>query len=206
MQELKFDKEIHSKFEDIAIIDYGIVEGNNIIVFIKAGQNGSLYGYQNKYIKMAKRLNKKYGCSVICSSNPFDGNNPLDNAMEVIEDYAKRFADFKIYYLGYSNGALIGAWFGIKYPKIKRMALVNGPLMYNLYKTKEGALSFKGESINFIYGEYDQSIGYVELLKNIENDKIKVFIEEGQDHHFSKSEEDFQKIPEKYLFEMNPEK
>lgn len=206
MQELKFDKEIHSKLEDIAIIDYGIVEGNNIIVFIKAGQNGSLYGYQNKYVKMAKRLNKKYGCSVICSSNPFDGNNPLDNAMEVIEDYAKRFDDFKIYYLGYSNGALIGAWFGIKYPKIKRMALVNGPLMYNLYKTKEGALSFKGESINFIYGEYDQSIGYVELLKSLENDKIKVFIEEGQDHHFSKSEEDFQKIPEKYLFEMNPEK
>lgn len=206
MQELKFDKEIHSKFEDIAIIDYGIVEGNNIIVFIKAGQNGSLYGYQNKHIKMAKRLNKKYGCSVICSSNPFDGNNPLDNAMEVIEDYAKRFDDFKIYYLGYSNGALIGAWFGIKYPKIKRMALVNGPLMYNLYKTKEGALLFKGESINFIYGEYDQSIGYVELLKSIENDKIKVFIEEGQDHHFSKSEEDFQKIPKKYLFEMNPEK
>ena len=58
MQELKFDKEIHSKFEDIAIIDYGIVEGNNIIVFIKAGQNGSLYGYQNKYVKMAKRLKK----------------------------------------------------------------------------------------------------------------------------------------------------
>ena len=206
MLDLKFDKEIQSRFKDIAIIDYGIVEGNNIIVFIKAGQNGSLYGYQNKYIKMAKRLNQKYGCSVICSSNPFDGNNPLDNAMEVIEDYAKRFDDFKIYYLGYSNGALIGAWFGIKYPKIKRMALVNGPLMYNLYKTKEEALSFKGESINFIYGEYDQSIGYVELLKSIENDKIKVFIEEGQDHHFSKSEEDFQKIPEKYLFEMNPEK
>lgn len=206
MQELKFDKEIHSKFNDIAIIDYGIVEGNDTIVFIKAGQDGSLYGYQNKYIKMAKRLNQKYGCSVICSSNPFDGNNPLDNAMKVIEDYAKRFDDFKIYYLGYSNGALIGAWFGIKYHKIKRMALVNGPLMYNLYKTKEGALLFKGESINFIYGEYDQSIGYVELLKSIENDKIKVFIEEGQDHHFSKSEEDFQKIPEKYLFEMNPEK
>ena len=206
MQELKFDKEIHSKFEDIAIIDYGIVEGNNIIVFIKAGQNGSLYGYQNKYIKMAKRLNKKYGCSVICSSNPFDGNNPLDNAMEVIEDYAKKFDDYEIYYLGYSNGALIGAWFGIKYPKIKRMALVNGPLMYNLHKTKEGSLSFKGESINFIYGEHDQSTPYIELLKSIENDKIKVFIEEGQDHHFSKSEEEFQKIPEKYLFEINPEK
>ena len=206
MQELKFDKEIKSKFENNLIIDYGIVEGNNTILFIKAGQNGSLYGYQNKYIKMARRLNKKYGCSVICSSNPFDGNNPLDNAMEIIEDYAKRFKDYKIYYLGFSNGALIGAWFGVKYPKIKRMALVNGPLMFNLHKTKEGALSFKGELINFIYGEYDQSTPYIELLKSMENDKIKIFIEEGQDHHFSKSDEEFQQIPEKYLFDINPEK
>ena len=80
------------------------------------------------------------------------------------------------------------------------MALVNGPLMYCFHKTKEGALSFKGESINFIYGEYDQSIEYTVLLKEIENEKIKVFIEKGQDHHFSKSDEEFQKIPEKYLF------
>lgn len=200
MLDLKFDKEIHSKFEDIAIIDYGIVEGDNIIIFIKPGQNGSLYGYQNKYIKMARRLNEKYGCSVICSSNPFDGNNPLDNAMEVIDDYAKKFDDYKIYYLGYSNGALIGAWFGTNYPKIKRMALINGPLMYNYHKTKEGALSFKGERLSFVYGEYDQSIRYVELLNSIENNKIKVCIEDGQDHYFSKSEEEFQSIPDKYLF------
>ena len=202
MHDLKFDKEIHSNFND-EIIDYGIVEGNNIIVFIKAGQDGSLYGYQNKYIKMARRLNKKYGCSVICSSNPFDGDNPLDNAMKIIEDYAKIFDNYKIYYLGYSNGALIGAWFGVKYPKIKRMALVNGPLMYNFHKTKEGALSFNGDMISFIYGEYDQSIGYIDLLKNMENDKIKVFVEKWQDHHFSKSEENFQEIPEKYLFEID---
>ena len=196
----KFDIEIKSNFKDNIIIDYGIIEGNNLIIFIKSGQNGSLYGYQNKYIRMAKRLNKKYGCSVVCSSNPFDGENPLDDAMKVIEDYAKRFDDYKIYYLGYSNGALIGAWFGTKYPKIKRMVLVNPPLMFNYYKTKEGTLSFKGESINYVFGEYDQSIGYVGLLKSLENDKIKVFIEKGQDHHFSKSDEEFQKIPEKYLF------
>ena len=55
------------------------------------------------------------------------------------------------------------------------MILVNPPLMFNYYKTKEGTLSFKGESINYVFGEYDQSIGYVELLKSLENDKIKVF-------------------------------
>lgn len=91
----KFDKEIKKEFKDIAIIEYGIVEGNNTIVFIKAGQNGSLYGYQNKYVRMANNLNKKYGCSVICSSNPFDGENPLDNAMEVIEEYAKNLMIIK---------------------------------------------------------------------------------------------------------------
>lgn len=196
----KFDIEIKSKFKDI-IIEYGIIEGNNIIVFIKAGQNGSLYGYQNKYIKMAKNLNKKYNCTVICSSNPFDGDNPLDNAMEIIEKYSKKFNDYKIYYLGFSNGGLIGAWYGIKYSKIKRMALVNTPLIYNFPKIKEKALSFKGEFINFIYGENDYSTQYIELLKDIENDKIKVYIEKNQDHFFSNSEEEFQKIPEKYLFE-----
>ena len=196
MIDLKFDNEF-----DNSGINYGIVNGNNTIVFIKPGQDGSLYGYNNKYIKMAKRLNTKYGCSVICSSNPFDGNNPLDNAFEVIDKYASKFDDYVVYYLGYSVGALIGAWFGVKYPQIKRMALVNGPLMYNLHKTKEGVLSFTGEFINFIYGELDQSIGYIELIKRIENDKIKLFVEEGQDHHFTKSEEAFLKIPEKYLFE-----
>ena len=59
MNELKFDKIVKSNLEDIAVIEYGIIEGNNTIVFIKSGQNGSIYGYNNKYIKMAKRLNKK---------------------------------------------------------------------------------------------------------------------------------------------------
>ena len=44
------------------------------------------------------------------------------------------------------------------------------------------------------------------LGKNNNLHSRNLIIEEGQDHHFSKSEEDFQKIPEKYLFEMNPEK
>lgn len=130
MNKLKFDKIVKSNLEDITVIEYGIIEGNNTIVFIKSGQNGSIYGYNNKYIKMAKRLNKKYKCTVICSSNPFDGNNPLDNAFTVIEKYTSKFEDYKVYYLGFSNGALIGAYFGINYPKIKRMLLVNMSLIY----------------------------------------------------------------------------
>lgn len=197
--EEKFDLELKKELKDVAIIDYGIIKGNSTIVFIKAGQDGSLYGYKNKYIRMAKRINKKYGCSVICSSNPFDGSNPLDNAFEVIDEYAKIFDKYKVYYLGFSNGALIGAWFGTRYEKIKRMCLVNGPLMYNWHNTKECSLKYAGERISYVYGEMDQSAKYLPLLEAITNDKIKLYTV-YEDHHFSYDDEDFQTLPDKYLF------
>ncbi len=201
MERLEYDKIVHSKLEDIAIIDYGIVRGNETIVFIKAGQDGSMYGYQNKYLKIADSINKKYGYTVICSSNPFDGTNPLDNAMRVIDDYCNEqdIKDYKIYYMGHSNGALIGAWFGIKYPKIKRMLLVNGPLMYNWHKTKEGIQNFSGERIVLVYGSLDQSFKYTGLIEPLIDEKVKLEIVEGQDHHFSKDTFDFKTLPEKFL-------
>ncbi len=196
----KFDIEINKEFNN-NIINYGIIKGNEIIVFIKAGQDGSLYGYENKYIKMAERLNKKYGCSVICSSNPFDGKNPLDNAMDLIGEYAKDFVDYKIYYLGFSNGGVIGIWFGTLYDKIKKIISVNAPLIYNYHKTKEGILRFKEENIILIYGEYDQSINYVPLLEALNQDKLQIEILSKEDHHISKCKEDFFTIPEKYFFD-----
>lgn len=196
-----YDKIVHSQLEDIAIIDYGIVKGNEIIVFIKAGQDGTMYGYQNKYLKIADSINNKYGYTVICSSNPFDGTNPLDNAMKVIDDYCEeeKIRDYKIYYMGHSNGALIGVWFGVNYPKIKRMLLVNGPLMYNWHKTKEGIQNFSGERIVLVYGSIDQSYKYTGLIKPLESEKVKLEIIEGQDHHFSKDTFDFKTLPEKFL-------
>lgn len=196
-----FDIIIHSPFKDIAVIDYGIVKGNNKIVFIKAGQDGSMYGYENKNLKIATSINDKYGYTVICSSNPFDGTNPLDNAMDVIENYCKdnNYKDYEIYYMGTSNGGIIGAQFGFNYPKIKRMILINAPLMINLHKTKEGIKSFKGDKMVLIYGSLDQSYMYVELIKPLLNDVVKLEIIEGQDHFFSKDTYDFKKLPEDYL-------
>ena len=140
---MKFDIELHRQLSDSIIIDYGIIKGNNNILLIKAGQDGSMYGYNNKYLEIAKAINKEYGSTVICSSNPFDGNNPLDDAMQVIELYCQEnnIKDYEIYYMGHSKGGLIGVWFGINYTKIKRMLLVNAPLMYNYSKTKDGIKS-----------------------------------------------------------------
>ena len=200
MNELKFDKIVKSNLEDITTIEYGIIEGNNTIVFIKSGQNGSIYGYNNKYIKMAKRLNKKYKCTVICSSNPFDGNNPLDNAFTVIEKYTSKFEDYKVYYLGFSNGALIGAYFGINYPKIKRMLLVNMPLIYDINLIKNNLNNFNNEKVTIVYGSPDYSINLLENIKNIKSNRLDIKVILNEDHYFSKDEEDFYSLPEKYLF------
>ena len=200
MNELKFDKIVKSNLEDITTIEYGIIEGNNTIVFIKSGQNGSIYGYNNKYIKMAKRLNKKYKCTVICSSNPFDGNNPLDNAFTVIEKYTSKFEDYKVYYLGFSNGALIGAYFGINYHKIKRMLLVNMPLIYDINLIKNNLNNFNNEKVTIVYGSLDYSINLLENIKNIKSNRLDIKVILNEDHCFSKDEEDFYSLPEKYLF------
>lgn len=199
---MRFDVELHKKLEDIVVIDYGIIKGNSTILFIKAGQDGSMYGYENKYLKIAKNINKKYGATVICSSNPFDGTNPLNQAMEVIEEYCleNNIKRYQIYYMGHSSGGLIGAWFGYKYPRIKRMLLINAPLMYNWHKTKEGLYNFNGEQAIMIYGGLDQSHGYVPLLNGICKNNFSYEIIEGQDHNFSKDTCDFKELPEKYLF------
>lgn len=200
---MNFDVELHRQFND-KIIDYGIIKGNNNILFIKAGQDGSMRGYEDKYLKIAKSINQKYGSTVICSSNPFDGDNPLDDAMDVIEDYIKdsNFNDYEIYYMGYSNGGLVGACFGEKYPKIKKMLLINTPLMHHFDGLKKGLNNYKGKQAVAIYGSLDKSIPYIDLLKQINNENFKYFIIEGQDHLFSKDTYDFKKLPFKYLYDF----
>lgn len=54
--------------------------------------------------------------------------------------------------------------------------------------------------MTLIYGEYDQSIKFTELLSLLVNDTVKLEIVKGEDYHFSKNENDFITIPDKYLF------
>ena len=56
-------------------IQYGIIKGNNKILFIKPGQDGSMVGYMDKYYNLAKYINNKYQYTVICSNNPYEKPN-----------------------------------------------------------------------------------------------------------------------------------
>ena len=67
---LNYDKVVRKKIE-AETINYGIISGNEKIVFIKVGADGNIKGYKNKYLKMAHRVHEKTGATVICASNPY---------------------------------------------------------------------------------------------------------------------------------------
>ena len=61
---LNYDK-ILSATVDGEKIKYGILFGNEKIVFIKVGADGNIRGYQDKYLKMAHRIHARIGATVI---------------------------------------------------------------------------------------------------------------------------------------------
>lgn len=154
---------------------------------------------------MANLVNEKTGSTVICASNPFAGQNPLDDAMKIIEQYCqqKEYLNYKLFYLGFSSGGYIGAVFGIDYPQIEKMLLVNMPLMYNWHKIKSGLIKYNGQKLTLVYGSLDQSVKYLELLKRINNERIETIIIPNQDHYFSNSEKVFEQLPLKHLFNVD---
>jgi len=51
-----------------------------------------------------------------------------------------------------------------------------------------------------VYGSLDYSINLLENIKNIESNRLDIKVILNEDHYFSKDEEDFYSLPEKYLF------
>lgn len=198
---MKFTLEIHRSFEN-TIIDYGIIVGDSTFILIKTGQNGSIYGYNNKYLELATTLNQKYGYTVVCSSNPTHiGTDALSDAINFIQVYAqeKHFPNYKIFFMGHSNGAYMGAVFGYKYPAIKRMLLINYPIQVNMHKVKNSLKLFNGEQVVLIFGERDTSFRYVPFLQQSLSSFIKIHTIPAADHNFTDMITEFQKLPEQYL-------
>lgn len=198
---MKYDEILKKEFKDIAIIEYGIIKGNSTIVFIKAGQDGSIYGYENKYLTIAKKLNEKYGYTVISSSNPFDGNNPLDHDMNVVKEYCvnNNIEDYKVYYMGQSNGARIGISWGYQHPEIKKLLLINSPIFINWHILKNGIIESNNQEMILVYGDKDNSYRYVELIEPLLNENKKLVIVNGADHNFVNMLDEFIDLPIKYF-------
>lgn len=173
-------------------VDYGFIFGGNRqkILLIKAGQDGSIYGYRNKYLKLACEMRDLYGFSVVCASTPSSDIIQMIQFAKVVKSEFEISGQTQIYFMGMSMGASIGCIGRALFPEISRFLLVNPPLMINTTRICRSAKAFDGDMMIFVFGSLDPSTHLAGLLKLHEHENMRVVIVPGQDHHFSRN--DFQ--------------
>ena len=171
------------KYDIVIGKQFGIINGEKNIIFIKTGRGGTIEGFENKYLNICNFLFEKYGYTFVVSANPKDSVCDLEEEIKCISKYVGSYKE--IYFVGISNGASIGAAQCRKIEKIKNAVLINAPLMINFHKIKEGAQNFRGGRMYFLYGEDDPSCRYIEILDSIKNTACKYKIIKGEGHDFS---------------------
>ena len=109
MSQLYYDKRT-SKNVAGEKINYGIVYGNEKIVFIKAGLGGDHIGYENKYVRIAHALHEKYGCTVISVSNPNEKRWSVEDDAAILNAVIRSYGlqSPELYLFGSSNGCTKG--------------------------------------------------------------------------------------------------
>jgi len=189
-------------------IDYGIINGkfnqesSHIIVFIKAGLTGSIYGYENKYLKMARNLFGRYGVTVFVVSNPEGTGNSIGHGLQIIENYckARHIEQYGVYFVGISNGGVQGLFAFEQYPVIQKALLIGAPLNDRPDLIQKALVNFKGEKLYLVCGNKDPCFGLFKLYSELESEKVIFTAYMKVDHVFSGNTELFIKLPEKYLF------
>ena len=169
----------------------GYIVGDSNAVFIKTGQGGSIYGYEDKYLDLALHLNGKYGCSVFVSKTSVDGRCNFGGEMELVKKILGENA--QIYYVGVSKGGLIGCWNALQFGCIKRILAINAPLMINFHnKTLPAVKSYERGKISMVYGSLDPSYTYIPFISGY----VDVQTVDGADHNFSEHLDVFKRIIE----------
>ena len=174
---MDFDQIICSEEQHIHM---GVVRGAETVLFIKTGQGGSIYGYENKYLELARAMNEKFGCSVFVSATISDSREAYEQEMQIVEEFLQASA-YQIYYMGVSKGGLIGCWYGATNSKIKKIVSINAPLMINFQNKTLPAITSLSDKLAMYYGTLDPSYRFVDFAKK----HVPVNIIEGADHHFS---------------------
>ena len=178
---------------------YGYIPGNEKIVFIKAGLGGEYLGYENKYLRIARLLHEKHGCTVISVSNPNDKRFGVADDRVILEEMLRKFGfeNPELYLFGNSDGCRKGLALATEIP-FRRMILVNMPLTINFHRTKKNLSLIPDSDVIAVYGEKDVSYPYAALLEG-KSERVKVVRVPDADHNFAGKTEEFIRIAEMLL-------
>jgi pimeloyl-ACP methyl ester carboxylesterase len=113
--------------------DVAKLDGGKDILVIIVGMNGSVYGYENKYFRIAKKANAVYGSTVFIFANDkrnwYEPKNYFNELMRYVRENVQNKDEIKIKLFGYSAGAAFASYYACEYPEITHLLLVNPPLL-----------------------------------------------------------------------------
>ena len=190
---INYDK-ILSKIIEDEKISYGILFGNEKIVFIKVGADGTVKGYQDKYIKMSKRIHDRTGATVICASNPYISRNKQLSVDKGAIKYVVNscgFDNYELYFVGTSDGGYHSLLLSQHFPQTVKYIGINSS-----HKGLEDLVD-KIQSIPhvekiFIYGTEDEDYSsIVPMLYSLNCNTLKILSLEGVDHEFTGRVDEF---------------
>ena len=186
MSQLSYDKTI-SKTVAGDKIHYGVICGNEKIIFIKVGAGGNIRGYQDKYLKMAHRIHDRLGAMVICASNPdadYDAQVDTDKAMivKVAEDCGH--ADYEVYLVGTSDGGYQNLLLAQQVPQARKLLGIN--VSFNTIADLIIQLqTLPHVKKLLVYGTEDDDFSCVSNLQAADCENLEIITVDGANHEFS---------------------
>lgn len=177
---------------------------SDTVLLIIPGVDGSVNGYEDKYIRIADQAQANRGVAVVRISNPFISSFHWESNPRRILDYISKNPRKitgnkgvpRIKIMAHSAGASIVARIAHEYDNITDILLVNPAEKLGGDDIRSG-LKNTNAKVTVVFGEKDPSVSFSGPLQG---DGHTVVILEGVDHNFSGEHlQDFIQLPTKYL-------
>ena len=170
-----------------------IVKGFNTMLFIKGGSGSTYYGYNNKYLDIARTINEKYGLTVAVSSNKLF--SVIDLKAEFQSVFTALNNHYQVLFAGVSSGAVAAIEQSPDIYDLQKLLLINPPFTISLPKVKKSLEAKKDATFNFVFGSNDPTYRFLPLLDNVKSQStINLKIVEGADHNFKGMEKEFKEL------------
>ena len=170
--------------------------GENVLLVL-TGLGGSLSGYGEKYIKIAKRANTEYGFTTCVAAVTVEVWEDKESAFDEIFLRSCSAAP-KVYIMGVSAGASLALWYAHKYKNVSKVLCINPVLNINLSLTSKGIKAFQGEKLYIVSGDGDPSSVWVKMMRGMPGAEVHIL--ENVDHFFTEKLNEFIELPFKLLF------
>jgi hypothetical protein len=193
MANLKYDK-ILSKTIGKEKINYGILYGNEKIVFIKVGADGSIRGYQDKYLKIAHRVHDRIGATVICASNPYIVEDKHINADKMLINKVtaeQGFDNYEMYFVGTSDGGYHSLLLSQQFSQTSKYLGINSSHK-GIEDFAERIQSLPQVRKYLVYGRKDEDLDKdLPTMNALECDNLEIILLDEVDHDFTDRVDDF---------------